>query len=64
MHKKIKDLSDPELIAYQKLTEDNSAHKVAPKFYGIKDCGDGIVIELENLLSGFSDPYMMDIKMG
>ncbi|XP_063699223.1 inositol-trisphosphate 3-kinase homolog isoform X2 [Culicoides brevitarsis] len=64
VHKKIKDLSDPELVAYQKLTEDSSAYKVAPRFYGIKTCDDGIFIELENLLSGFNDPYMMDIKMG
>lgn len=64
VHKKIKDLNDPELIAYQKLSDDNYAYKVAPRFYGIKNSSDGIVIELENLLNGFSDPYIMDIKMG
>uniref|UniRef100_A0A336MNH2 Kinase n=1 Tax=Culicoides sonorensis TaxID=179676 RepID=A0A336MNH2_CULSO len=63
--KKIKNLNDPELIAYQKMSQDPNAQKVAPKFYGVHNMNnEGIVIELENLLNGFNDPYIMDIKMG
>lgn len=51
-------------MAYQKLIMDTQARKIIPRFMGVKIHNDGPSIELENLLSGFTDPYIMDIKMG
>lgn len=67
VQKKIKDLNDAELAAYKELSRDPFASRIVPKFAGCthstvdKDCH---WIELENLLSGFTDPLVMDIKMG
>lgn len=65
VQKKIKDLQDPELLAYQAMAKDAYACRIIPKFTGTKSTPDGCHwIELENLLSGFTDPHIMDVKMG
>lgn len=66
VQKKIKDLKDPELLAYEAMHKDSYASRIIPKLAGVKSSPDGDChwIELENLLSGFTNPNVMDVKMG
>lgn len=64
VQKRIKDLKDPELLAYQAISKEPSVCKIVPKFSGVIEGGGSHWIELENLLCGFNDPFVMDIKMG
>lgn len=65
VRKRISNASDHEAIAYRGLTKDQYASKLIPKFYGIRELNDGnTYIELEDLLHGFNDPAVIDIKMG
>lgn len=58
-------LSDSEVIAYRGLTADLYGSKIIPKFFGVRDFNSGdYFIELQDLLHGFKEPNVMDIKMG
>lgn len=64
VQKKIKDLMDPELLAYQAINKEPHVSKLVPGFSGVIEVNGAHCIELENLLCGFNDPFVMDIKMG
>ncbi|XP_049549413.1 inositol-trisphosphate 3-kinase homolog [Anopheles darlingi] len=74
VRKRVSGPHDTELLAYRQLMIDPHAVKVVPKFYGVHQCfqsggetgagGPQCFIELHNMLHGFVDPNVMDIKMG
>lgn len=65
VRKRISGPIDHEAIAYRGIAKDPYASKLVPKFYGIRELGDGnTYLELEDLLHGFNDPAVIDIKMG
>lgn len=56
--------TDSEIIAYRGMSKDIHAAKLIPKFLGVSEINNDTYIELEDLLHGFKDPNVMDIKMG
>ncbi|XP_055607708.1 inositol-trisphosphate 3-kinase A [Uranotaenia lowii] len=56
--------NDAEVQAYRLLSCDSHAAKVVPKFLGVHQIDGEHFIELQDLLHGFQDPNVMDIKMG
>lgn len=64
VRKRITGPADSEAIAYRGITKDPHASKVIPKFLGVCEINGDSYIELEDLLNGFKDPHVMDIKMG
>lgn len=53
-----------EKIVYEELKNDNNINNFIPKYYRQVDYNNDKFIELQNLLFGFNDPYVMDIKLG
>lgn len=51
-------------MAYRKIVADSYASKIVPKFLGLVESNGESFIELQDLLHGFNDPAIMDIKMG
>lgn len=64
MRKRISGSDDAEAMAYQKIVADSYASKIVPKFLGLVESNDESFIELQDLLDGFNDPAIIDIKMG
>uniref|UniRef100_A0A182JKZ2 Kinase n=1 Tax=Anopheles atroparvus TaxID=41427 RepID=A0A182JKZ2_ANOAO len=64
VRKRISGPNDTELLAYRQLMVDPHAVKVVPKFLGVHQLGSDHFIELHNMLHGFVEPNVMDIKMG
>lgn len=64
VRKRISGPGDAEVLAYRQLSTDSHAAKVVPKFLGVHRLEDEHFIELQDLLHGFHDPNVMDIKMG
>lgn len=64
VRKRISGVADSEAIAYRGLSKDVNAQRLVPKFYGIHEFGGETYLELQDLLHGFHDPAVMDIKMG
>lgn len=64
MHKRISSVTDSEAIAYRGISKDVYASKIVPKFIGVRDINGDTYLELQDLLHGFKDPTVMDIKMG
>uniref|UniRef100_A0A8D8BQJ4 Kinase n=1 Tax=Culex pipiens TaxID=7175 RepID=A0A8D8BQJ4_CULPI len=65
VRKRVTGPADAEVLAYRLLTLDSHAAKVGPKFLGVHQTPDGEhFIELQDLLHGFVDPNVMDIKVG
>lgn len=53
------------MIAYRGLSADVHASKVIPKFFGVRQTGDNdYYIEMQDLLHGFNQPNVMDVKIG
>lgn len=52
------------MIAYRGLSADVYASKVIPRFFGVRDAGSDYYIELQDLLHGFNEPNVMDVKIG
>ncbi|XP_059477367.1 inositol-trisphosphate 3-kinase homolog isoform X2 [Neocloeon triangulifer] len=59
-------LEDGEIRVYEALQQlkTDSSSSIVPKFYRKVEFKNELFIELEDLLSNFNDPYVMDIKMG
>lgn len=55
---------NPESDAYEALTACPHMSSVIPRFYRELEYGGEHFIELQDLLHGFRDPHVMDIKMG
>lgn len=64
VRKRISGPDDAEVAAYRKLSVDSHAAKVVPKFLGVHRHDGEHFIELQDLLHGFHDPNVMDIKIG
>jgi len=64
VRKRIQSLDDNELKAYQSIESDPYAINLAPEFYGVHKINGEYYLELQDLLVGFKDPNVMDIKMG
>lgn len=52
------------MVAYRLLSADSHASKIVPKFIGMHHHQGKHFIELQDLLQGFQDPNVMDIKVG
>lgn len=64
VRKRVSSPSDSEVIAYRGLSADVYASKVIPRFFGVRDAGGDYYIELQDLLHGFKEPNVMDVKIG
>lgn len=64
VRKRISSITDSEAIAYRGISTDFYASKIVPAFIGVNESNDGTFLELQDLLHGFKDPAVMDIKMG
>ncbi|XP_054743648.1 inositol-trisphosphate 3-kinase homolog [Anastrepha obliqua] len=64
VRKRVANLTDNEVLAYKMLTQEPQTAKIVPQFYGAQEVNGEYFIELQDLLSGFKDPCVMDIKMG
>lgn len=64
MRKRISGADDSEAMAYRLIAADSYASKIVPKFLGLVELDGESFIELQDLLHGFNDPAIMDIKMG
>lgn len=65
VRKRVSSFSDHEVLAYQQLSQESMTSKIVPEFYGCVQLESGdMFIELQDLLKGFKDPCVMDIKMG
>lgn len=64
VRKRISCATDSEAIAYLDISKDPHATKLVPRFKGIHEYNGETYLELQDLLHGFKDPAVMDIKMG
>lgn len=64
MRKRISGIDDSEAIAYRGISADAYASKIVPTFLGVTESNGETYLELQDLLDGFNDPAVMDIKMG
>ncbi|XP_058815794.1 inositol-trisphosphate 3-kinase A-like isoform X2 [Topomyia yanbarensis] len=64
VRKRVSGPDDAEVLAYRQLAVDSHGCKVVPKFLGIHQLQGEHFIELQDLLHGFQDPNVMDIKVG
>ncbi|XP_055389413.1 inositol-trisphosphate 3-kinase A isoform X1 [Condylostylus longicornis] len=64
VRKRIPSLDDNELKSYQSIESDPYASNLIPEFYGVHKINGEYYIELQDLLAGYKDPNVMDIKMG
>lgn len=64
VRKRVTSPSDSEVIAYRGLSADLYASKVIPKFFGVRQTADEFYVELQDLLHGFNQPNVMDVKIG
>lgn len=55
---------DTEKIVYEELSKDPLLSEIIPKFYREVEKNGDKYIELQDLLYGFQEPYVMDVKMG
>lgn len=64
VRKRVSGPGDAEVLAYRQLAVDSHAAKMVPKFLGMHHLDGDHFIELQDLLHGFQDPNVMDIKLG
>ncbi|XP_059618525.1 inositol-trisphosphate 3-kinase homolog isoform X1 [Phlebotomus argentipes] len=64
VRKRVTGPTDGEIVAYKALSTDPCASKIVPKYIGYREIGGESHIELQDLLHGFKEPNVMDIKMG
>lgn len=64
VRKRITGVTDSEAIAYRGISRDAYALKIVPKFLGVQEINGESFLELQDLLHGFKDPTVIDIKMG
>lgn len=58
------DCDNNEIKVYEELTNDDNINIYIPKYYRQVNFKNDKFIELQDLLFGFNDPYVMDIKLG
>ncbi|GAB0095235.1 Kinase [Sergentomyia squamirostris] len=64
VQKRVTGPADSEIVAYGALSADSCASKIIPKYMGFREIDGECYIELQDLLHGFKEPNVMDIKMG
>ncbi|XP_016962195.1 inositol-trisphosphate 3-kinase homolog [Drosophila biarmipes] len=64
VRKRISGLEDSEVHAYRLICQEPQTAQIVPAYFGIQEMQAQHYIELQDLLSGFRDPCVMDIKMG
>ncbi|EDW78183.2 uncharacterized protein Dwil_GK24866 [Drosophila willistoni] len=64
VRKRIKSLDDSEVHAYQLISQEPQTSQIVPAYFGLRELQSQHYIELQDLLAGFKDPCVMDIKMG
>ncbi|XP_017060989.1 inositol-trisphosphate 3-kinase homolog isoform X2 [Drosophila ficusphila] len=64
VRKRITGFDDNEMHAYQLICQEPQTAQIVPAYYGMQEIQAQHYIELQDLLSGFRDPCVMDIKMG
>ncbi|XP_037910307.1 inositol-trisphosphate 3-kinase homolog isoform X2 [Hermetia illucens] len=64
VRKRVSGPVDSEVKAYRQIAQDACAAKLVPKFLGVQEMKGETYIELQDLLHGFKEPSVMDIKMG
>ncbi|XP_043649864.1 inositol-trisphosphate 3-kinase homolog isoform X2 [Drosophila teissieri] len=64
VRKRISGLEDSEVHAYRLICQEPQTAQIVPAYFGIQEMQSQYFIELQDLLAGFRDPCVMDIKMG
>ncbi|KRJ97978.1 uncharacterized protein Dyak_GE18870, isoform B [Drosophila yakuba] len=64
VRKRISGLEDSEVHAYRLICQEPQTAQIVPAYFGIQEMQSQHFIELQDLLAGFRDPCVMDIKMG
>ncbi|KAH8298064.1 hypothetical protein KR018_005958 [Drosophila ironensis] len=64
VRKRIAGVEDSELHAYRLICQEPQTAQIVPAFFGMRELQGQHYIELQDLLAGFRDPCVMDIKMG
>lgn len=64
VRKRVSGPNDSEVKAYMSISADTYASKLVPKFLGVQEIQGECHIELQDLLHGFKEPSVIDIKMG
>lgn len=62
--KRAADADDTERVVYEQLSVHKPPLEFIPKYYREVEYNGDKFIELQDLLHGFNDPYVIDIKMG
>ncbi|KAH8341642.1 hypothetical protein KR059_012853 [Drosophila kikkawai] len=64
VRKRIAGEQDSEVHAYRLICQEPQTAQIVPAYFGMRDMQSQHYIELQDLLAGFRDPCVMDIKMG
>ncbi|KAH8327910.1 hypothetical protein KR067_001507 [Drosophila pandora] len=64
VRKRIAGVEDSEVRAYRLICQEPQTAQIVPAYFGMRELQGQHYIELQDLLSGYRDPCVMDIKMG
>ncbi|XP_030376959.1 inositol-trisphosphate 3-kinase homolog isoform X2 [Scaptodrosophila lebanonensis] len=64
VRKRIVSIDDSEVHAYELISQEPQTAQIVPGYLGRRELHGQHYIELQDLLAGFKDPCVMDIKMG
>ncbi|XP_002014474.2 inositol-trisphosphate 3-kinase homolog [Drosophila persimilis] len=64
VRKRIVGIDDSEVHAYRMICQEPQTAQIVPAYFGMREMQSQHYIELQDLLAGFKDPCVMDIKMG
>ncbi|KAH8404836.1 hypothetical protein KR222_005360 [Zaprionus bogoriensis] len=64
VRKRIVGIEDSEVLAYQLISQEPKTAQIVPAYLGLREVQSQHYIELQDLLAGFKDPCVMDIKLG
>ncbi|ALC39115.1 IP3K1, partial [Drosophila busckii] len=64
VRKRIQCSEDSEVLAYQLISQEPQTSQIVPAYFGLRELHAQHYIELQDLLAGFKDPCVMDIKLG
>ncbi|XP_022220165.1 inositol-trisphosphate 3-kinase homolog [Drosophila obscura] len=64
VRKRIVGIDDSEVHAYREICQEPQTAQIVPEYFGLREMQSQHYIELQDLLAGFKDPCVMDIKMG
>lgn len=64
VRKRIVGIEDSEVLAYQLISQEPKTSQIVPAYLGLREMQSQHYIQLQDLLAGFKDPCVMDIKLG